>query len=78
MKMNNQIVPLETTLLAGIADRLSVLVWSETKDGQRGKNKPKFILDSLSGKPPVKKEEIVFNSSEEFEKTRRKLLEGID
>ncbi|WP_086350189.1 DUF5361 domain-containing protein [Candidatus Enterococcus clewellii] len=78
MKMMDQAVPLETTLLAGINDRLSMILWSQTKDGQKGKNKPKFILDSLSGKPPVKKDEVVFNSSEEFEEVRRKLLEGID
>lgn len=76
MKMTDQVVPLEVTLLAGIADRLSVLVWSNTKDGQKGKNRPKFILDSLSKKTPVEKNEIVFNSSEDFEETRRRLLEG--
>ncbi|WP_347339076.1 DUF5361 domain-containing protein [Enterococcus larvae] len=76
MKINNQVVPLEDALLAGIADRLSVLIWSGTKDGQSGKNKPTFILDSLNGKPPVEKSEIVFNSSEDFKEARRKILEG--
>lgn len=79
MKLTDQVVSLETTLLAGINDRLSVLVWSKTKDGQSGRNKPTFILDSLSGKPQVEKNEIIFNSSEDFEEARKALLyEGGD
>lgn len=40
-------VPVDTLLLAGILDRLSVLVWQRTKDGARGKNKPALISGTL-------------------------------
>lgn len=33
--MSDQIVPLETTLLASIVDRLSLSLWLQTKDGIR-------------------------------------------
>lgn len=78
MKLSNQSVPLDITLLAGIVDRLSMIMWQKTKDGQSGKNKPTFILDLLSGKPQAEKKEVVFNSSEEFEKTRKALLNEIE
>ena len=39
---------LEQTLLAAIADRLSVLCWQNTADAQKGRNKPKSILSELT------------------------------
>ena len=75
MKMSGQSLPLETLILAGIQDRLSIGIWFKTKDGQKGKNKPKLVLDTLSQKPQEKKE-LVFNSGEEFEKARQTLIKG--
>lgn len=34
-------------LLAGILDRLSTLVWFKTKDGLKGRNRPKSVLERL-------------------------------
>lgn len=47
LKMSNQLVPFETMLLAGIYDRLSLLLWSKTKDAEKGRNMPKTISDEL-------------------------------
>lgn len=76
MKMNEQLVPLETLLLAGISDKLSILLWFNSKDGQKNQNRPTSILESLSGSEPQQKNEVVFDSGEDFEKTRQKLLNG--
>lgn len=39
----------EVMLLAAIADRLSLLLWAQTKDGQKGINRPDMITDKLTG-----------------------------
>lgn len=73
MKLSNQSVPLETMLLASIVDRVSFILWSKTKDGEKNKNKPKSLVDVLN-KPMKEKEEQVFVTGEEFEKMRAKIL----
>ena len=75
LKMADQRVSMDTLLLASIVDRLSVLVWFKTKDGQKGKNQPKSIVDSIN-KSVREKEEMVFETSEDFEKAKNKILRG--
>jgi len=36
------------TLLAAIADRLSILVWQNTDDGHKGRNQPQSILKQMT------------------------------
>ena len=74
MKMAGMRHPLNTYLLAGILDRLSMLVWAQSKDA-RPSNKPKSILEMLM-RPPGKEESktIAFDSPEDFEAARRKIL----
>jgi len=73
LKMSNQRVSMDTLLLASIVDRLSILVWFKTKDGQKGRNQPKSIVGSIN-KPVREKEGMSFNTGEEFEKMRLKIL----
>lgn len=75
MKLNNLKIPLETMLEASILDRLSLLLWSQSKDAQKGKNKPESVYEMLMG---VKKEKeyLAFNSGSDFEDYRNKLLNG--
>jgi hypothetical protein len=75
MKLSGQKVPLETMLLAGIYDRLSTLVWFQTKDGQKGRNRPQMLMNLLMNKKQGKQgnDVEVFHSGEEFEKARRRL-----
>lgn len=80
MKMSNQTVSFETLLLAGISDKLSVLLWTKTKDAEKGKNLPKMIMDELL---PYKKEmstadTSIFDSSEDFERRRNELIKQFD
>lgn len=75
--MSNQIVPLETTLLASIVDRLSLSLWLQTKDGQKGVNRPKSIVDQLTKQDKEERDErdyLVFESGEDFENYRKALL----
>jgi len=74
MKMSGQLVPMETLLLAGILDRLSVLLWRQTKDGQKGRNMPTMVLDTLTARKSKDSDVIVFSSGEDYEKTRNEIL----
>ncbi|KAE9561287.1 DUF5361 domain-containing protein [Companilactobacillus kimchii] len=72
MKMRNQKFDLNQILLMSVADNLKLLLWSKTKDAQKGRNKP--VLWSSLFEEPKEKKEIVFNSGEDFEKERNRLL----
>ena len=75
--MSNQIVPLETTLLASIVDRLSLSLWLQTKDGQKGVNRPASIAAMLTKNNKEESDErdyLVFESGEDFENYRKALL----
>lgn len=73
MSLTGQKIDLKTTLLAVIADRLGVLAWQNTKDGQKGLNMPESILQNLIGN---KKESntMSFDTPSEYEAYRRSLL----
>ncbi|MFR6673110.1 MAG: DUF5361 domain-containing protein [Enterococcus avium] len=74
MRMSNQIIPMETLLLAGLSDKISVLLWTKTKDGQKGRNRPPMILDTFNQNKTKQRETVVFNSGEDFEERRKELL----
>lgn len=72
MKMSQSKFNVEESLLAGILDRLTLILYSKTKDAEKGKNYPKLLLDEKE-----KKEDLQgFMSSEDFEKMRRKIIKG--
>lgn len=76
LKMNNQLVSLEAMLLASISDRLGILTWFQSEDGQKGKNRPTAITPTLTRTQENPKETVAFESGEAFEKTRLRLLGG--
>lgn len=73
-KLSGQKIPLNTLLLAGINDNLRLLVWAKTKDGQKGKNQPESILSKLVGNNMNEREEVVFDSGEDFTRMRKQLI----
>ena len=77
MKLSQQTASIETMLLAGISDKLGILLWAQTKDGQKGKNRPISILGKVLNLPKKRKEEVAFASAEEFESTRNQLLKNL-
>lgn len=62
---------------AAILDRLSILVWMKTKDGQKGINKPQMMVNLLTEKPK-ESNELSFETSEEFENAKRQLLAKLE
>lgn len=66
----------DTMLLAGIADRLSILAWQRTKDGQRGRNKPRMLIDEMTKKK--QRENISYSTPEEYLAAREKIVERIN
>lgn len=75
MKISDSKLPLDTLLLAGVADRLSIMLWQNTKDGQKGKNQPVSIVDQLT-KKQIEREEVSFESGKDFELAKAKILGG--
>lgn len=55
-------------LQAMIADELAILAWQNTKDGQKGRNKPKSLLNKLMKMDVPKDELMSFDSIEDFER----------
>jgi len=77
MKANGQTVTLDTLLLAGISDRLSTLIWFQTSDGQKGKNRPTMLTSLLTNNKTENKDDVlVFDSGEDFAKVRNQLIVG--
>ncbi|WP_308533290.1 DUF5361 domain-containing protein [uncultured Peptoniphilus sp.] len=72
MKMSQSKFNVKESLLAGILDRLTLILYSKTKDAEKGKNYPKLLLDEAE-----KKEDLQgFISGEDFEKMREKIIKG--
>lgn len=74
MRLAGAKIDKKTMLLAAIADRLSILVWQKTRDGQRNQNKPKSIVDELTRDHSA--DVVGFTTSEDFEKERQRLIHG--
>lgn len=74
MKISESKLPLDTLLLAGVADRLSIMLWQNTKDGQKGKNQPVSIVDQLTKQ--IEREEVSFESGKDFETEKARILRG--
>ena len=72
MKMLQSKFNVKESLLAGILDRLTLILYSKTKDAEKGKNYPKLLLDEAE-----KKEDLQgFMSSEDFEKMKENIIKG--
>lgn len=66
-----------TLLLAALLDQERVANWRHTKDAKHKRNFPKSILDALLHTGDVKKDEVqAFDSAEEFNRRRERLICG--
>ena len=63
----------EILLLARIADSVRLLVWQNTEDGHEGRNVPRSILDTLTGRD---RSGAGFDSPEEFDAWRANMMGG--
>lgn len=67
----------DTFLLANILDGLNTLIWFQTKDGQKGRNRPKSVAQTYIVQDETEKQndEIAsFETGEEFERARNRIL----
>lgn len=76
MILSNQEVSTDIFLLASIVDRMSMLLWTKTEDGQKNRNRPKMLVDMMISKPQKETKEVLFHSGEDFERERKKLFAG--
>ena len=74
MLMRGERTDFNTLLLAAAVDRLTFLVWSKTKDGQKNRNRPKSILDGIC-KQEKQSDILAFSTPEEFRKELDKFRE---
>lgn len=73
MKMTGTKVPSDILLLASAVDRLSMLVYAQTKDAQKNINKPKLLVPVLLGEQEKIKGFVTGNA---FEEARRIIIGG--
>lgn len=75
IKLRNDKVSFNTFLLCSIVDQLNLFLWGQSKDGLKGVNRPKSIVDVLLGNEKGK-EIKGFESAEDFELARKKIIGG--
>lgn len=75
-KLSGAKAPTELILLASIVDRLSLLVYANTKDAQHGFNKPQMLTDILLGNKDHDDIQS-FRTGAEFELKRLEILGGV-
>nr|DAI60460.1 MAG TPA: protein of unknown function (DUF5361) [Caudoviricetes sp.] len=75
LKLNGMKTTMDTMLSAITCDYLAKLWWSKTEDAEHGTNKPISILSQLLEEDTQKKSEDGFETIEEFEQARKRLLE---
>lgn len=76
-KISGQKIESWVMLLAAAVDRLSLLVWTKTKDGQKGVNRPESILTRMMAEPAEEKKEYqTFRTAEEFEAAWAEVIKG--
>nr|DAM77071.1 MAG TPA: protein of unknown function (DUF5361) [Caudoviricetes sp.] len=77
--MSDQIVSLDTLLLSLMVDKLSLSLWLQTKDGQKGINQPKSIASQFIHREDKEEDRdyLVFQSGEEFERCYKERLASL-
>lgn len=74
--MNGLTVRHDALLQAAAVDRLSMLVWMQSKDGARGRNRPPSIVAALTRQSAKYEKPLGYDSPEAFHAARAKILGG--
>lgn len=74
MALANTKYSFDTLLLASILDGVNLRNWAMSEDAISGINRPQSMVNKLIGKEDDNSEEMTFDSKEEFEDMRGKLL----
>lgn len=77
MELTGQKLTTTDSLLALCLDRLSFLVWAQSKDAQRGQNRPKSVYEALQGLEKNQKENVrTFRSGADFDAVFKQITGG--
>ena len=77
MKMIGAELTRSELLQTVIADYLALIVWSKTRDGQKGRNKPKPLRDVIT-KGKNNSDIVGFTTHDDFERVRQQILSEVD
>lgn len=72
MAISGQTLNLNEFLMATIIDRLNLLLWAKTKDAEKGRNRPKSIIENFARTNDVSS----FRNKEDFERAKKNILGG--
>lgn len=78
MKLASMNASTDTLLKALIADRLQILIWQRTEDGQKGRNFPKSIYERLINPQEEQTNNMTFKSGADFDEYRKTLIGKIN
>lgn len=73
-KLKHQPLSLSELMLASIYDDLNLLLWSFSKDGGHNRNKPQSVVQILTGEEKNNNQNVSFNTSNEYEEMKAKIL----
>ena len=74
-KIAGEGITFERLMLINIYDKLAWIAWSKTQEAHDGGEPPETLLERILGRTESE-DEVVFDSGEEFEKYRDKILRG--
>lgn len=77
MRLRGMTVSLDLVLSAAAVDRLSLLVWAQSKDAEKGRNRPDSLVSELLGEGKRGGDICAFSSGDEFDAARKKMTEGV-
>ena len=77
MRLSGMTVPLDLVLSAAAVDRLSLLVWAQSEDAEKGRNRPDSLVSELLGEGKRGGDICAFSSGDEFDAARKKMTEGV-
>lgn len=78
LKMEGITMPIDTLILAAGADAMRLLTWFNSESGHKNENRPASIVAALMGEGQKDGEIAAFDSPDEFEAARRRILEGVN
>lgn len=73
MLMSGQKITTDQMIRAAIADRVGILTWQNTEDGQKGRNMPESILQSLLG-DKKDSNNLAFENGADFDAYRAQII----
>ena len=66
LRLAGAAAPIDALLLAAAVDRLSFLVWAQTRDGAKGRRRPGYILQAILGEGAAARPIQAYRSGEDF------------